>query len=92
MGGLSFAGSSFIVCFPAALGERTCASIARSLFARPEIFLRSTRGAWLGHALKLLIPTQTMWGHGTIPCHTPPLTTKYLGSDYIAVDLIEQEQ
>ena len=48
MGGLSFAGSSFIVCFPAALGERTCASIARSLFARPEIFLRSTRGAWLG--------------------------------------------
>ena len=48
MGGLVFAGSSFIVCFPAALGEPTCASIAWSLFARPETFLRSTIGAWLG--------------------------------------------
>ena len=47
-GGLVFAGRSFIVCFPAAQGERTRASITRSLFARPKSFIRSTRGAWLG--------------------------------------------
>ena len=46
----------------------------------------------LEHALVVLIPTQTMLGHELIPCHTPPSTIKYLGSDYIAVDLTEQEQ
>ena len=88
-GGLCLLGAALLFVFLLLWGSGHVPRLHGHCLLAPKLSFGQQEEHGLEHALMVLIPTQTLWGHEIIPCHTPPSTIKYLGSDYIALDLIE---
>ena len=72
MGGAFVCWDSFIVYFPAALGSGHVPRSHGHCLLALKLSIGQQEEHGLEHALMVLIPTQTMWGHEIISCHTSP--------------------